>query len=157
MLYADAKVWLPDDLLNKADKMTMATGLELRVPFLDHKLIEFAAALPQSAKLGGKGGKTILRNAMRGALPDDIIDRPKKGFPVPIKSWLAGPLREFARDNLLPADSACNRFMDRAAVAKILNDHGRGLDRAQEVWTLLVFEFWHRQFVDNRAVRRRAA
>jgi asparagine synthase (glutamine-hydrolysing) len=157
MLYADAKVWLPDDLLNKADKMTMATSLELRVPFLDHKLVEFAASLPLSAKLGGKGGKTILRNAMRGAIPDEIIDRSKKGFPVPIKSWLAGPLREFARDNLLPAESACNRYMDRAAITKIVEEHGRGPDRSQEMWTLLVFEFWHRHFVENRAQRRRAA
>ncbi|HWF08954.1 MAG TPA: asparagine synthase (glutamine-hydrolyzing) [Bryobacteraceae bacterium] len=157
MLYADAKVWLPDDLLNKADKMTMATSLELRVPFLDHKLVEYAATLPLSAKLGGKGGKTILRNAMRGTLPNDIIDRPKKGFPVPIKSWLAGPLRDFARDNLLPAESACNRYMDRTAVTKIVEEHGRGLDRSQEMWTLLVFEFWHRHFVENRAQRRRAA
>ena len=135
----------------------MATSLELRVPFLDHKLMEFAATLPQSAKIGGKGGKTILRDAMRGTLPDAIIDRPKKGFPVPVRSWLNGPLREFARDNLLPADSACNRFMDRSAVLRIVEDHRRGLDRSQELWTLLIFEFWHRHFIDNRAKRRHAA
>jgi asparagine synthase (glutamine-hydrolysing) len=158
MLYADAKVWLPDDLLNKADKMTMATGLELRVPFLDHKVVEFAATLPQSAKLGGKGGKTLLRNAMRGILPDTIIDRPKKGFPVPISSWLRGSMSGFARENLLASDSACGNFMDRGAVAKIVEDHaGARADRSQEIWTLLVFEFWHRHFAGQRVQRRRAA
>ena len=158
MLYTDAKVWLPDDLLNKADKMTMATGLELRVPFLDHKLVEFAATLPQSAKLGGKGGKTILRNAMRGILPDTIIDRPKKGFPVPISSWLRGSMRGFARENLLAKDSACSNLMDRASMVKIVEDHADArADRSQEIWTLLVFEFWHRHFAGQRVQRRRAA
>ncbi len=158
MLYVDAKVWLPDDLLNKADKMTMATGLELRVPFLDHKLVEFAATLPQSEKLGGKGGKTLLRNAMRGILPDTIIDRPKKGFPVPISSWLRGSMGGFAKENLLASDAACGAFMDRGAVAKILADHAGGrADRSQEIWTLLVFEFWHRHFAGQRVQRRRAA
>jgi asparagine synthase (glutamine-hydrolysing) len=158
MLYVDAKVWLPDDLLNKADKMTMATGLELRVPFLDHKMVEFAATLPQSAKLGGKGGKTLLRNAMRGVLPDTIIDRPKKGFPVPISSWLRGSMSGFARENLLASDAACGRFMDRQAVATIVEDHvSARADRSQEIWTLLVFEFWHRHFAGQRIQRRRAA
>ena len=158
MLYVDTKVWLPDDLLNKADKMTMATGLELRVPFLDHKLVEFAAALPNAAKLGGKGGKTLLRNAMRGVLPDTIIDRPKKGFPVPLASWLRGPLRQFVRDNLLATEAACVRFVDRRAVVRIVEEHERGrMDRSQEIWTLLVFEFWHRHFLENRVQRRRAA
>ena len=158
MLYVDAKVWLPDDLLNKADKMTMATGLELRVPFLDHKLVEFAATLPHSAKLGGKGGKTILRKAMRGLLPDTIIDRPKKGFPVPISQWLRGPLRSFVQEHLLAQDAACNLFADRGAIKQIVDEHIQGRsDRSQDIWTLLVFEFWHRQFVGNRVQRKRAA
>jgi asparagine synthase (glutamine-hydrolysing) len=150
MLYVDAKVWLPDDLLLKADKMTMANGLELRVPFLDHKLVEFAAKLPDDWKLGGKGGKTLLRSSMRGLLPDAIIDRPKKGFPIPIASWLRGPLRQFTRQNLLSPHSACSRYLDHRAVARIVEqqEHGRA-DRSQEIWTLLVFEFWHRQFIES--------
>jgi len=150
MLYVDSKVWLPDDLLIKADKMTMANGLELRVPFLDHKLVEFAATLSDDSKLGGKGGKTLLRRAMRGVLPNAIIDRPKKGFPIPIASWLRGPLRQFARDNLLSRQAACSRYMDSGAITRIVHEHEKGsLDRSQEIWALLVFEFWHRHFIDH--------
>ena len=151
MLYVDAKVWLPDDLLIKADKMTMANGLELRVPFLDHKLVEFAATLPNASKVHGKGGKTLLRSAMRGSLPDAIIDRPKKGFPIPIASWLRTSLREFTRDHLLARDSACSRYVDRDETARVVQEHEQGrADRSQEIWTLLVFEFWHRRFIENQ-------
>jgi asparagine synthase (glutamine-hydrolysing) len=157
MLYVDAKVWLPDDLLIKADKMTMANALELRVPFLDHKLVEFAATLPDSAKLNGTG-KSLLRKAMRGVLPDAIIDRPKKGFPIPISPWLRQPLRQFTRDNLLARDSACSSYLDRGTVDRIVGEHEQGRqDRSQELWTLLVFEFWHRQFIQNPVARSYAA
>jgi asparagine synthase (glutamine-hydrolysing) len=157
MLYVDAKVWLPDDLLLKADKMTMANGLELRVPFLDHKLIEFAATLPDRSKLGGEGGKTLLRRAMRGVLPDTIIDRRKKGFPVPISAWLRQPLRQFTRDTLLTRHSACSGYLDRRAVAGIVEEHEQGrVDRSQEIWMLLVFELWHRQFMEDKVLRRQA-
>ena len=150
MLYVDAKVWLPDDLLIKADKMTMANGLELRVPFLDHKMVEFAATLPNASKIHGRGGKTLLRSAMRGVLPDAIIDRPKKGFPIPIGSWLRTSLRQFTRDHLLARDSACGRYVDRAETARLVEEHEQGrADRSQEIWTLLVFEFWHRHFIED--------
>jgi asparagine synthase (glutamine-hydrolysing) len=150
MLYVDAKVWLPDDLLIKADKMTMANGLELRVPFLDHKMVEFAATLPNASKIHGKGGKTLLRSAMRGVLPDAIIDRPKKGFPIPIGSWLRTSLRQFTRDHLLARDSACSRYVDRDETARLVEEHEQGrADRSQEIWTLLVFEFWHRHFIED--------
>jgi len=158
LLHADTKVWLPDDLLNKADKMTMANGIELRVPFLDHKLVEFAAALPDGSKLDRGSGKVILRQAMRGLLPDTIISRPKKGFPVPLAAWLRGPMRQFTAENLLPSSSACARYLDRHAIARIVQEHETGrADRSQEIWTLLVLEFWHRQFIDNRAQRSCAA
>jgi len=150
MLYVDAKVWLPDDILVKADKMTMANGLELRVPFLDHKLVEFAATLPNASKIHGKGGKTLLRSAMRGVLPAAIIDRPKKGFPIPIASWLRTSLRQFTRDALLAPNSACSRYLDRDETSRLVHEHEQGrVDRSQEIWTLLVFEFWHRQFIED--------
>jgi asparagine synthase (glutamine-hydrolysing) len=158
MLYVDTKVWLPDDLLLKADKMTMANGLELRVPFLDHKLVEFAAALPDSSKINGNGGKSLLRKAMRGVLPNAILDRPKNGFSVPIASWLRGPLRQFTRDHLLGSAAACNSWLDRAEVKRIVEEHEQGrMDRSQEIWSLLVFQFWHSHFIDNSAQRRRRA
>jgi asparagine synthase (glutamine-hydrolysing) len=151
MLYVDAKVWLPDDILIKADKMTMANALELRVPFLDHKLVEFAATLPNASKIHGNCGKKLLRSAMRGILPEAIIDRPKKGFPIPIGSWLRTSLRQFTRDNLLARDSACACYVDRDETSRLVEEHERGrADRSQEIWTLLVFEFWHRHFIESR-------
>jgi asparagine synthase (glutamine-hydrolysing) len=150
MLYADAKVWLPDDLLLKADKMTMANGLELRVPFLDHKLVEFAATLPRDLKLKGSTGKHLLREAMQGVLPPQIINRPKKGFPVPTESWLRGELKDFVHDTLLASDAACRGYMDTRVIEKIVNEHEQGTEnRRQEIWTLLIFEIWHRTFIDR--------
>jgi asparagine synthase (glutamine-hydrolysing) len=158
MLYVDAKIWLPDDLLLKADKMTMANSLELRVPFLDHKLAEFAASLPDDSKINAGGGKSLLRNAMRDVLPKAILERPKKGFPVPIASWFRGPLRHFTRDQLLSGGSACDSYMDSAAITRIVEEHEQGrVDRSQEIWTLLVFQFWHQQFIQTSSKRSYAA
>jgi asparagine synthase (glutamine-hydrolysing) len=157
MLYADAKVWLPDDLLLKADKMTMASGVELRVPFLDHKLVEFAATLPDRSKLNGHG-KAVLREAMQGVLPPAILERPKKGFTIPLAPWLRSPLRQFTRDHLLGTDSPLNSYLDPSGVRRIVQEHEQATsDRSQEIWSLLVFHFWHSQFIDNGARRRRAA
>jgi asparagine synthase (glutamine-hydrolysing) len=112
MLYIDTKVWLPDDILLKADKMTMAHALELRVPFLDHKLVEFTAGLPAKFKLRGRWGKVLLREAMRGVLPEPILHRAKKGFPVPTEQWLRGPLKGYVRETVLAANSACRQYLD---------------------------------------------
>jgi asparagine synthase (glutamine-hydrolysing) len=152
MLYVDCKAWLPDDILMKADKMTMANGLELRVPFLDHHLVEFAATLPYTSKIKGNRGKTLLRDAMRGVLPNPILDRPKQGFPIPISSWLRTSLRDFTRGHLLARDSACGRYLDRVEITRLVTEHSQGhADRSQEIWALLVFELWHQRFVSNHA------
>jgi asparagine synthase (glutamine-hydrolysing) len=148
MLYVDTKVWLPEDLLLKADKMTMATAVELRVPFLDHKLVEFIATLPDDVKVRGDQGKWILREAMGSVLPPSILHRTKKGFPMPAENWLRRELRDFVRDTLLATNSACREFFDPQAVEEIvcLQEKGR-FSGYQEVWSLLVFESWHKQFV----------
>jgi asparagine synthase (glutamine-hydrolysing) len=151
MLYADTKIWLPDDLLLKADKMTMANALELRVPFLDHKLVEFAATLPDRLKLNGKSGKYLLRRAVEDVMPHEILHRGKKGFPVPTESWLGGQLKQFTREALLARDSACRRHLDGAALEQLVAEHEQGANRHQELWALLVFEFWHRIFVEQKA------
>jgi asparagine synthase (glutamine-hydrolysing) len=150
MLYLDTKVWLPDDLLMKADKMTMATALEQRIPFLDHKLVEFAFRLPDRFKLHRGRGKVLLRRAMQGSVPRVILDRPKQGFPVPTRSWLSGPLSGFARESLLSRDSACRTFFECGAIEQILrgNEQTAG-SRHQDIWTLLVFELWHRMFIQG--------
>jgi asparagine synthase (glutamine-hydrolysing) len=150
MLYVDAKIWLPEDLLLKADKMTMATAVELRVPFLDHKLVEFCATLPDSMKIHQGRGKWILRHAMGNVLPPSIIHRPKKGFSMPAASLLRSELSDFVHDALLSSNSACRQFFEPQALEDIVTRQEKGrLSGYQTVWSLLVFELWHRTFVTN--------
>jgi len=150
MLYADSKVWLPEDLLLKADKMTMATAVELRVPFLDHKLVEYIATLPDSAKVRGNQGKWILRQAMGNVLPPSILNRTKKGFPIPAEAWFRFELRDFVRDTLLARNSACREFFDPQAIEEIVSLQEKGKFAGhQEVWSMLVFESWHKQFIEQ--------
>jgi asparagine synthase (glutamine-hydrolysing) len=150
MLYVDSKVWLPEDLLLKADKMTMATAVELRVPFLDHKLVEYICSLPDDAKIRGKQGKWILRRVMGSEVPPAILTRSKKGFPMPAATWFRTQLREFVRDTLLAKDSACRNFLQYQAVEQIVERQEAGkFSGYQEVWSLLVFEYWHKQFVED--------
>jgi asparagine synthase (glutamine-hydrolysing) len=150
MLYADAKVWLPEDLLLKADKITMATAVELRVPFLDHKLVEFAATLPLSMKIRNGRGKWILRQAMSGVLPNGILARPKKGFPSPAKSWLRLELRDFVNDTVLARGSACRRFFRQNAVESVVHRHQSGETNGyQDVWSLVIFEHWYKHFIEQ--------
>jgi len=150
MLYADTKVWLPENLLLKGDKMTMATAVELRVPFLDHKLVEYLAALPDSMKVRGNQGKWILRQMMGNVLPPSILHRKKRGFSVPTASWLRYDLRDTVREALLSSNSACRQFFDAQAVEQIVDLQEKGkISGYQEVWSLLVFEFWHKQFIEE--------
>ncbi len=150
MLYADAKVWLPEDLLLKADKMTMATAVELRVPFLDHKLVEYIATLPDNLKVRGNQGKWILRQAMGSVLPPSILRRTKMGFPIPAETWFRFELRDFVRDTLLARNSACREFFDPQAVEEIVSLQEKGrFSGHQEVWSLLVFESWHKRFIEE--------
>ncbi len=150
MLYADTKVWLPEDLLLKADKMTMATAVELRVPFLDHKLVEYIAGLPDEAKIRGNQGKWILRNTIGTEIPPSILHRSKKGFPMPARAWFRTHLREFVRDTLLGRDSACGNYFSRQAIEEIVDLQEKGrFSGYQEVWSLIVFEQWHKHFIEG--------
>jgi asparagine synthase (glutamine-hydrolysing) len=152
MLYADTRIWLPDDLLLKADKMTMGNAIELRVPFLDHRMVEYAATLPAASKLDKGIGKVLLRQSMANDLPPAILNRPKKGFPVPISPWLKTELRSMVHDALLSRGSAVRDYMNAKTVEKVVRQHELGpIDRSQEIWTLLVFEYWHRVFM-NRTI-----
>jgi asparagine synthase (glutamine-hydrolysing) len=157
LLQVDGKIWLPCDLLLKADKMTMASSLELRVPFLDHKLVEFASSLPDQLKLHRRQGKLLLRQAMQGVIPDEILHRPKKGFPVPLASWLRGPLRSFVRDNLLSNDSEASALMNRGTIARMISEHESGADRSQELWALLMLEVWSQRFLKQSPCGRHVA
>jgi asparagine synthase (glutamine-hydrolysing) len=149
MLYIDTKTWLPDDLLVKADKMTMANSLELRVPLLDHKVLEFAASLPAEHKVRGRQTKRALKAAFSKALPLEILTRKKAGFPVPYNGWLRGELSAGARDILL-SDRALNRgYFQAGEVARLLDAQKASGRYAKEIFSLLVLELWHRQFTDS--------
>ncbi len=147
MLYADAKVWLPDDLSIKADKMTMAHAVELRVPFLDHELVEYASGLPPALKLQGGVGKRLLRQAMAGRLPQAILEQPKRGFPVPLRRWLKAELYGPCREALLASGSQARQIFGERAIEGLLAEHRSGrVNRREELWAMWVFEAWHRAF-----------
>lgn len=150
MLYVDLKTWLPDDLLIKADKITMATSLELRVPFLDHQILEFAARLPPAFKVRGTATKRVLKKAFQGRVPAEILTRKKAGFPVPYERWMGGELRDFATDMILSPKALSRGYFRRHALEDMLA-RGTRAGSARERFSLLVLELWHRQFVDAMA------
>ena len=145
--HVDLGVYLPDDILVKADRMSMANSLEARVPFLDHRVVEFAAALPAGLKLRGLTKKYILRRAMADALPARTVHGRKRGFNVPISVWLAGPLREVVHDVLADKRVREAGFFDAAAVRRLLSDHeARRADRSRSLWALLMFTLWCEEY-----------
>ncbi|HEY1911258.1 MAG TPA: asparagine synthase (glutamine-hydrolyzing) [Vicinamibacterales bacterium] len=153
LLYTDIKTYLVE-LLMKQDQMSMAASIESRVPFLDHHLVEFAAALPDDWKLAGWTTKRILRESMKGVLPPKILDRPKMGFPVPFGTWTRGGWNSVAREVLLDRRSRERGVLDPAAVATLLNDHAAGrTDGADRIWSLLNLELWHRTFIDKEGIQ----
>jgi asparagine synthase (glutamine-hydrolysing) len=153
LLYADIKTYLVE-LLMKQDQMSMATSIESRVPFLDHKLVEFAAQLPDEWKLHGWTTKRVLRESMKGLLPDAILNRPKMGFPVPFASWTRGAWNGVAREVLLDRRSVERGIIDATAVEALLRAHADGrTDGGDRIWSLLNLELWHRTFIDGGGVQ----
>jgi asparagine synthase (glutamine-hydrolysing) len=153
LLYADIKTYLVE-LLMKQDQMSMAASIESRVPFLDHELVEFAAGLPDEWKLSGWTTKRVLREAMKGLLPQRILERPKLGFPVPFSRWTRGSWNDVVRAILLDR-RACERgILDAAAVDGLLRVHAGGrTDAGDRLWALLNLELWYRTFIDASGVQ----
>jgi asparagine synthase (glutamine-hydrolysing) len=150
MLYVDTKLWLPDDLLARGDKTSMAASIEARVPLLDHKLVEFAARLPLDLKLRGLQRKYLLRTVCRKWLPPEILHRKKKGFPIPISLWFRGEAREFVRDLLSPEAVRRRALFDSAQVARLISEHESGFaDHGSRLSGLLGIELWYRTFIDR--------
>jgi asparagine synthase (glutamine-hydrolysing) len=145
ILRADQERYLPDDLLFKADIASMAFGLELRSPFLDHRVVELAAAIPSRHKVRGRHGKWFLKRAYDGRIPRAVLRGRKAGFGIPLDHWLRGDLHSVARDLLLGAEARSRPYLNRDAVAAVLRIHRSGQRNYDEmIWTLLVFEYWLR-------------
>jgi asparagine synthase (glutamine-hydrolysing) len=149
MLYVDTKTWLPDDLLIKADKMTMANSLELRVPLLDHPVLEFAAGLPSSFKVKGLVTKRILKGAFKDRIPHEIIRRRKTGLPVPLERWMRDDLRDYVDEILLDDRSLNRQYFHKSGIERLLKENAKGGSLMKEVFSLLTLELWHREFVDK--------
>lgn len=148
MLYADTCVYLADNLLERGDRMSMATSLETRPPFLDYRLVELAFSLPSSLKVRDRTTKWVLKQVAHRYLPADVVDRPKVGFKVPLDQWFRHGLRDVAFDLLDGPSSYVGQTFDREVVKRLLEGHMRG-DRDEEsrIWTLLSLEIWHREFL----------
>ncbi|MGH9241649.1 MAG: asparagine synthase-related protein, partial [Vicinamibacterales bacterium] len=153
LLYTDVKTYLVE-LLMKQDQMSMSASIESRVPFLDHKLVEFAARLPERLKLRALTTKRVLRGAMRGVLPERILARPKMGFPVPFAQWMRGSWQHVAEDVLLDRRTRERGLFNAPAVAALLTAHGQGLRNGGDaIWALLNLELWYRTFIDGSGVQ----
>ncbi|MGE0030818.1 MAG: asparagine synthase (glutamine-hydrolyzing) [Steroidobacteraceae bacterium] len=148
ILHFDQTRWLPDNLLERADRMTMAASIEARVPFLDHRLAEFVSALPDRYRVRGLRGKWILREAARGLIPERVRTRPKVGFRAPVNEWFRGSLREYLLEHLQGARSRTRGYYDAAVLDRYLDEHCSGRHNHEKLlWTLLNLEIWHRQYL----------
>jgi len=148
LLYADIKTYL-HELLMKQDQMSMATSIESRVPFLDHKLVEFTAGMPDTMKLRGGTTKFVLRESMKGVLPERILSRSKMGFPVPIGRWFRGPFKSVIDEYVLSDRALARDIFEPDFVKRLVSLHQSGEDHSERLWALLNFEIWLRQFVDG--------
>jgi len=147
ILYCDQTSWLPDNLLERGDRMTMAASIESRVPFLDHELAGYVSSLPDRCRVNGLETKWILRRAGRELIPKAILERPKVGFRVPVNEWFRGPLKEHLREHLLGADSRTRGYYEPMALEKTVREHVDGRQNHEKLlWSLLNLEIWHRQY-----------
>jgi asparagine synthase (glutamine-hydrolysing) len=146
----DTQLYLAEDILTKVDRASMAVSLEVRAPFLDPRVAEYAASLPVEYKLKGRTTKYILKKAVAGLLPPFVTERGKKGFGVPVAEWLKGRLRPLARDLLSPERVQRAGLFDAAYVQRLQEEHERGrANHRKLLWTLLMFELWHESFIET--------
>lgn len=148
ILYFDQTSWLPDNLLERGDRMTMAASIEARMPFMDHELAEFISQLPDRWRVSGRVTKSVLRQAMARLLPPRILERPKVGFRVPVSEWFQGPMRHYLHDHLLGVESRTRDYYQRSELVRILEEHARGRQNHEKLlWSLLTLEIWHREYL----------
>jgi len=146
--YLDLKLYLQDDLLPKVDRMSMAASLEIRAPFLDYTFVEFAATIPSNLKLHGFRSKYILKKALAGRLPDEILNKKKIGFDIPLGVWMRNDLKTFVQETLSPNRLRRHGYFDEAFVAGILKEHFAGThNHRQLLWPLIIFQNWHDRYL----------
>ena len=142
-LRLDLMTYLPDDILVKVDRMSMAHSLEIRSPLLDDKVVEFMSRLPRDLKYGYKSSKILLRKLARDYLPDRILHRPKQGFAVPLASWLQGELQDWMGDVLLSRQCVQRGLFRPEIVKNLISDHvSQKRDYSQQLWAMLTLEYW---------------
>jgi asparagine synthase (glutamine-hydrolysing) len=147
ILYFDQTSWLPDNLLERGDRMTMAASIESRVPFLDHQLADYVSSLPDHYRVRGLRTKWILREAGRQLIPARILERPKVGFRVPVNEWFRGDMRDYLMEHLASASSMTRGYYDAGALSRLLTEHLNGRQNHEKLlWSLLNLEIWHRQY-----------
>jgi asparagine synthase (glutamine-hydrolysing) len=148
ILHFDQTSWLPDNLLERGDRMTMAASLEARMPFMDHELAAFVSNLPDKYRVRGHQTKWILREAMKRLLPLSILQRPKVGFRVPVNEWFQGSMREYLYEHLKSTSSLTGEYYQPAMLDRILTDHVTGRQNHEKLlWSMLNLEIWHRQYL----------
>jgi len=149
MMDVDIETYLPGDLLPKVDIATMAHSVEARSPFLDHVLMELAASLPRTSKLDGATPKRVLKSALRGIVPDEILDRSKMGFGVPLSRWFRDELRQLPGERLLDPSVDGHGYLQRAPIEQMICEHHAGsVDHSLRLWVLLQLDSWHREVVE---------
>src|SRR5207253_10788113 len=144
--YLDLKTYLPEDLLMLADKMTMAASLELRVPFCDHRLVETMARISPALRAPGFRLKALLRELMAPLLPREVLERPKRGFTLPMAAWFKGPLRSLALDLLSEDRIARHVYFDPRQITRLIDHHLEGKrSYLDHIFALMVVEIWHKE------------
>jgi asparagine synthase (glutamine-hydrolysing) len=150
LMYLDSRTYLPSDILTKVDRMSMAASLEARVPLLDHELIELVETIPSEWKLRGSESKYILKKAMEGIVPTEILYRRKQGFGVPIREWINERLKDRMLGTLLEPRTMQRGYFERSYIETLIDEHARGRrDHAHALWALWMLELWHRRYIDK--------
>jgi asparagine synthase (glutamine-hydrolysing) len=148
LLYSYYRTYLLEDILVKVDRASMYASLEVRAPFLDYHVVEFISSLPPQYKLHGFTGKRILKELMRGKLPDRIITRPKKGFGIPLSRWLREDLKSLSEELLSDSALSAHGLFDKKYVRKLISEHqSKKHNHRKLIWTLMVFQMWYSRYM----------